>query len=458
MQSEGREGGPGSRTSPGSKSNPQNAAQEMNDRKLPASHFSPLRLLVTIIGGIFIAEVVAMIVVYFLKPASYMLLTLVDAGIMTVLIFPLHLFLFFRPLLLSIEKSQRAEVALLRSLEVQEKFFDSIDTLIAYMDRDFNFIRVNEAYAKADGKTPEEFIGRNHFDLFPHRENQAIYRRVLETGEAYSVYEKPFAYPDHPERGITYWNWSLQPVKGSGGQVEGLVLSLVDVTERVRAEDKNQQLSRIVEQTGDTVVVTDYDGVIEYVNPAFEEITGFTLEEVQGKTPRVLKSGLHDDLFYKGLWSTILSGEIFQGEIPNRKKNGDLFYEVKTITPLRDERGDITHFVGTGKDITAHKQAEKELQKAYDQLELRVQERTEELRIANSELAEEINERVRAEAEIQRAAKEILAANEELKRFNTLMVGRELRMIELKKEVNELCALANQPRRYPLAFEKEREN
>jgi PAS domain S-box-containing protein len=224
-------------------------------------------------------------------------------------------------------------------------------------------------------------------------------------------------------------------------------------TLRVRAESKRaeaavRQLSSIVEQTEDTVVVTDRKGVIEYVNPAFERHTGYARVETLSKTPRILKSGIHDNQFYKKLWKTILAGDVFLTEIANRKKNGELYYEVKTITPLRDAQNNITHFVATGKDITEHKRDEEKLRKAYDELELRVQERTEELRIAISELENEITERKRAEAELR-------GANEELTRFNKAMIGRELRMIELKKEVNELCRQAGQPPHYSLDFEKE---
>lgn len=168
-----------------------------------------------------------------------------------------------------------------------------------------------------------------------------------------------------------------------------------------QAQDAIRQLSRIVEQTEDTVVVTDREGMIEYVNPAFERLTGYAAQEAMGKTPGILKSGLHNDQFFEKLWNTILGGEVFQSEIANRKKNGELFHEVKTITPLRDSQGKITHFVATGKDITEHKQDEEKLRRAYDELELRVQERTEELRIANSELEEEIMDRRRAEAALR---------------------------------------------------------
>jgi len=218
--------------------------------------------------------------------------------------------------------------------------------------------------------------------------------------------------------------------------------------ERKRAEAAVRRLSSIVEQTNDTVVVTDRKGVIEYVNPAFERLTGYTRVETLSKTPRILNSGSHDKQFYKKLWNTILTGDVFQAEIANRKKSGELFYEVQTITPLRDAQGNITHFVATGKDITEHKRDEEKLRKSYAELELRVQERTEELRIAISKLEQEITERKQAEGELQ-------IANNELTRFNKAMVGRELRMIELKKEVNELGRQAGQPPQYPLNFEED---
>jgi PAS domain S-box-containing protein len=221
-----------------------------------------------------------------------------------------------------------------------------------------------------------------------------------------------------------------------------------DITERKQAEDANRQLSRIVEQTEDTVVVTNCDGSIEYVNPAFERLTGYTKEEALGKTPGIIKSGSHNHEFYQSMWNTILKGDVFQSEMVNRKKNGDLYHEVKTITPLRDAQGKITHFVATGKDITEHKLDEEKLRRAHNELELRVQERTEELRIANSELEQEIVERKQVETALRRA-------NEELTRFNNVMIGRELRMVELKQEVNALCESAGKPQRYSLDFEKE---
>lgn len=135
-----------------------------------------------------------------------------------------------------ITERKRAEQALIHSNQLLQGAFNSIDVLIAYMDRDFNFIQVNEAYARVAGYPMDYFPGKNHFELYPHSENQAIFERVVETCEPISVLEKPFEFPEYPERGVTYWNWRVQPVLGADGVVQGIVLSLVDVTERKRGE------------------------------------------------------------------------------------------------------------------------------------------------------------------------------------------------------------------------------
>jgi PAS domain S-box-containing protein len=121
--------------------------------------------------------------------------------------------------------------------ELLERMFESIHVLVAYLDREMSFVRVNSAYAAADGRPPEFFVGKKHFELYPHPENEMIFRRVVETGQPYSVYAKPFSYPEHPERGTSYWDWHIEPVKDVDGRVQAIVLSLLDVTQRVRHEE-----------------------------------------------------------------------------------------------------------------------------------------------------------------------------------------------------------------------------
>ena len=134
-----------------------------------------------------------------------------------------------------------------------------------------------------------------------------------------------------------------------------------EIDERVRAEARMRKLSRVVEQTDDTVLITNRDGFTEYVNPAFENKTGYHAKEAIGRKPNLIKSGLHDKKFYKKLWGTILAGKVFRGMFINRRKDGSLYYEEKTITPLKDDQGRVTHFVATGKDITERMEAQERL-------------------------------------------------------------------------------------------------
>ncbi len=152
------------------------------------------------------------------------------------------------------------------------------------------------------------------------------------------------------ERGEVTFDTSGRPVRMIG--------TVQDITETRQAEEALQTLSSAVEQTADQVIMTDREGRIRYVNPAFEKHTGFTREEVMGQTPRILKSGTHPAAFFEKLWATLVRGEVFRGVFANRKKDGTPYYEEKTIAPIRDPQGRITHFVSTGRDITERQRAE----------------------------------------------------------------------------------------------------
>lgn len=130
--------------------------------------------------------------------------------------------------------------------------------------------------------------------------------------------------------------------------------------------------SSAVEQIDESVVLTDKAGVILYVNGAFERVTGFSKAEALGKTPRILKSGEYGEEYYKHLWDTILSGDSYHGTIVNRRKDGSLYYEEKTITPVLDAGGAISHFIATGTDVTGAKLAEKQITDSAERLALSV--------------------------------------------------------------------------------------
>jgi sigma-B regulation protein RsbU (phosphoserine phosphatase) len=151
-----------------------------------------------------------------------------------------------------------------------------------------------------------------------------------------------------------------RPLRNDTGEICGSVVVFHDATKKKETDEHIRTLTNAVEQTADGIIITDRSGIIEYVNPAFEATTGYTMKELEGLTPRILKSGVHDDAFYENLWATILSGQVFRATISNRKKNGEIFLAEQTITPMRGSTGSITQFVTVIKDVT-------ELRKLQDQ-------------------------------------------------------------------------------------------
>jgi PAS domain S-box-containing protein len=144
---------------------------------------------------------------------------------------------------------------------------------------------------------------------------------------------------------------------------------LRDITERREIEDQLRKLSRAVDQSPAAVVITDRKGTIEYVNPRFVEMTGYATDEVLGQNPSILKSGIHDDVFYESFWGTILAGNPWQGEFCNRKKNGEIYWERAHVAPVRNARGEITHFVSLKEDVTESRRAAEELRTAKEAAE-----------------------------------------------------------------------------------------
>lgn len=131
-----------------------------------------------------------------------------------------------------------------------------------------------------------------------------------------------------------------------------ILLHTEDVTEQKKNLETLKKLSNAVQQTADSVIITNNKGVIEYINPAFETTTGYSREETLGQTPKILQSGMHDKAFYNNLWETILSGKPYRGTIINKKKNGELYWSEQTITPMKDDKENIVNFVSVLKDIT----------------------------------------------------------------------------------------------------------
>jgi PAS domain S-box-containing protein len=364
-----------------------------------------------------------------------------------------------------------------RTSELLERIFSTTHMLVVYLDRDLNFIRVNRAYAEAENRDSEFFTGKNYFEVCPDQELEPAFRKVAESGEPHVAFERPFQYAGTHDGNLSYWDWSLLPVKETDGSVHGLVLTLIDVTGRKKAEEdlrranaynrslieasldpmitigtngavsdvnaaaeavtgsnrdeligtdfteyftepekarsgfqqvyragsvrdyaleirrqdgsftpvllnavlyrdrsgqvlgifaaardvtelkKSQEerarLASAVASTAEGVVITDaLSGTIQYVNPAFEQITGYTKTEALGRTMHILDSGRDSEEFYSKLREALRRDGVWRGQLINRKKDGSLYFEDCTFSPVRDDSGKIINYVSVKRDVT----------------------------------------------------------------------------------------------------------
>jgi len=159
---------------------------------------------------------------------------------------------------------------------------------------------------------------------------------------------------------------SAAPINNQQGLIDGAVLVFRDVSEKKANENRIQKLSTGIEQSPVSIVITDLDGNIQYVNPKFSELTGYTSDEAFGKNPRILKTDKYDKAFYKTLWDTIKSGKIWHGEFLNKKKNGELYWESASISPILDKSNNIINFIAVKEDITEKKASEKRVRESME--------------------------------------------------------------------------------------------
>jgi diguanylate cyclase (GGDEF)-like protein/PAS domain S-box-containing protein len=256
-----------------------------------------------------------------------------------------------------------------KSNELLECIFANIRTLIAYLDADFNFIRVNRPYAAADGHEPGYFAGKNHFELYPNQENEKIFRGVVASGEPYTVYARPFVYEHNRERGVTYWDWNVQPVKDRQGQVTGLVLSLLDRTEEKRGEERLRLFGRALDASVNSVAIVDAtrpELPLIYVNPAFTAITGYSAEEVLGRNPGFLQGKDRDQPELEIIRRAVREKQNGQALLRNYRKDGSLYWNELFVSPVWDDAGNVTHFIGVARDISQRKSYEAELERLYN--------------------------------------------------------------------------------------------
>ncbi|MFC7057647.1 PAS domain S-box protein [Halovenus salina] len=251
-----------------------------------------------------------------------------------------------------------------RELELKSRAMDEAPigiTITDHEQEDNPMVYVNDGFAEVTGYPAEEALGRNCRFLqgeATREEPVTRMREAVNAAEPVSVELR-----NYRKDGSQFWNRvSIAPVRDDTGTVTNYIGFQQDVTERKEREQTLQLFRKAVENAGQSVFITDREGTIEYVNPVFEQRTGYTREEAVGQTPRILKSGKHDDEFYEQLWETLLAGKQWDGHLINQRKNGELYHVDETVSPITNGGDEITHFVAIKADVTNRRLREQQLE------------------------------------------------------------------------------------------------
>ena len=272
------------------------------------------------------------------------------------------------PTLFGITKIINVEEALHKSEQRYRQLFDNMVNGFALHEMiydsegrpcDYRFLEVNAAFGRQTGLNPQSLIGHTVMEILPNTEESWIktYAKVAETGKSLTF--ESYTAPLDRYFDVTVFS----PSKGQFATI------FSDITERKLREEEIHKLSQAVTQSPVSVVITDKGGSIEYVNPKFSTLTGYSFEEAIGKNPSILQSGETSLEEYQELWDTISSGNQWSGVFHNKKKSGELYWESAIISPIISAEGLITHYLAVKEDITIRKKMEEELKAAKEKAE-----------------------------------------------------------------------------------------
>ncbi len=232
--------------------------------------------------------------------------------------------------------------------------FEQAAVGMAHVSLDGRWLRVNQRLCDILGCTQEELQASTykamvHPDSVEDRDCLEHLLHLLNDRAGHHSFEKHLLPLDRPESWI---NVTVSLVKSGGEEPDYFILVIEDITERKLAEAEKERLQWAIEQSGEIVVITDYEGTIEYVNPAFERVTGYTRQEALGWNPNIMSSGPHDRDFYNNLQETIVSGKLWSGRLINRRKDGTTYTTECSISPVKDDADRILHYIWIARDIT----------------------------------------------------------------------------------------------------------
>ncbi|MEW5765319.1 MAG: PAS domain S-box protein, partial [Acidobacteriota bacterium] len=334
----------------------------------------------------------------------------------------------FRGLIRDVTEERRAQEALRQSEERFRTLFENSPVGMYRTTPDGRIVEANPKIVSLLGfRSFEELANRNlEEDGFEPSYPREVFKAEMEAAGEVRGLESAWRRRDGQVLRIREHARAVRDDSGRIVCYDGVV---EDISAAHRAEEARRLLSTAIEQSHDAVVITDRDGTILYVNPAFERITGYTREEAVGQNPRILKSGVQDEAFYKNLWETILSGHVWTGRLTNRRKDGTHFVEQAVISPVRDEAGAIVTFVAAKRDITQEVELEKRLEHAKS---------LETIGMVAGGMAHEVRNPLFAISTLTSALDKKFGANEEIRPFIGYIQEHVQRLTDL---MNDLLAL-----------------
>jgi PAS domain S-box-containing protein len=270
--------------------------------------------------------------------------------------------LYYLSMVEDISERKHAEEALKKSEERFRQVADSADEWIWEVDANGLYTYCSSAVERLLGYSPHELVGKKHFyELF-----EPSIRQLLKDA-AFAVFQQKESFRSfrnanvRKDGKIVVLETSGAPIIDGQGNLRGYLGTDMDVTERLRAAESQELLAAVVRDSADSIVVTDANGIIQYVNPAFEGICGYSYAELIGHTPGIIKSGQHSAAFYEDLWKTIRGGNVWRGRFINKRKDGSLFEEEAIISPIRGADGNVVNFVAVKRDVTKEAQLQRRL-------------------------------------------------------------------------------------------------
>jgi PAS domain S-box-containing protein len=272
--------------------------------------------------------------------------------------------------IIDITEKKKAEYDILEERKLLRALIDNLPDQIYIKDKYCRKIVANHADVENTGFTTEaDVIGKTDLELFSEEVGLRGHLddlSVIQQGEPVLNRQEVF----YTKEGKKRWLLTSKiPIFDQEGNPSGLVGIGRDITEIKNAEEQILRLGMSIEQSPSSIVITDKAGNIEYVNPKFTEITGYSAEEAMGKNPRILKSGNTSNVVYKQMWDTISTGGVWSGELLNRKKNGELFWEEVKVASIKNEEDEIINYIAIKDDISVRKRMEAELLVAKNKAE-----------------------------------------------------------------------------------------